>query len=208
MFLKLVSCFPKLFAGIKSLSSFHIFFDFWCKHLFSIALLWCCGMSHNEKYQMNRWMDKHSFNCSAKTSKELFSRSLVYHSLQPHGLHHARPPCPSPTPGAYSNLCPLSQWCHPTISSCCPLLLPPSVFPRIRVFSKKSVLHIRWQSIGVSASASVLLMNIQDWFPLGWTGWISLKSKELSRVFSKVLSILYSPTLTFIHDYWKNHSFD
>ena len=99
----------------------------------------------------------------------------------------------------------------------CHLLLPPSMFPSIRVFSNQSVLHIRWPSIGVSASASVLPVNIQDWFPLVWTAWISLQSKGLSRVFSKpqfksisssVLSFLYSPTLTFIHDYWKNHSFD
>ena len=67
---------------------------------------------------------------------------------------------------------------------CCPLLLLPSIFPSIRVFSNESDLHIRWPNIGVSASASVLPKNIQDWFPLGWTGWISLKSKELSRVFS------------------------
>ena len=84
----------------------------------------------------------------------------------------------------YSNACLLSQWCHPTISSCRSLLLPPSIFPSIRVFSNKSVLCIRWPSIGVSASASLLPMNIQDWFPLGWTGWISLQSKGLSRVFS------------------------
>ena len=99
---------------------------------------------------------------------------------------------------------------------CCPLLLPRSIFPSIRVFSNELVLHIRWPSIGVSASASVLLMNIQDWFPLGLISWISLQSKGLSRFFSNntvqsinslVLSFLYSPTLTSIHDYWKNHSF-
>ena len=73
-----------------------------------------------------------------------FSHSVVSNSLRPHGLQHARPPCPSPTPGACSNSCPPSQWCHPTISSCRPLLLPPLVFPSIRVFSNESVLHIRW----------------------------------------------------------------
>ena len=107
--------------------------------------------------------------------------------------------------------------CRPLLLLCRPLLLPPSIFPSIRVFSKESVLHIRWPSIGVSTSASVLPMNIQDWFPLGWTGWISLQSKGLSRVFSNttllkhhslVLSFLYNPTLTSIHDYWKNYSFD
>ena len=98
----------------------------------------------------------------------------------------------------------------------CPLLLS-SIFPSIRVFSNESVLCIRGPSIGVSDSASVLPVNSQDWFPLGWTGWISLQFKGLSRVFSNttvqninssVLSFLYGPTLTSTHDYWRNHSFD
>ena len=185
-------------------------------------------------------------------------------SLRPHESQHTRPPCPSPTPRVHSESHPLSQWCHPTISSsvthfsscsqsfpasgsfpgsqlftsgsqssiqfssvaqscptlcdlmnrstpghpvhhqlpeltqthvhwvndesnhlnlCCPLLLLPLVFPSIRVFSNESTLHIRWPSIGVSASASVLPMNTQDWSPLEWMGWISLQSKGLSRVF-------------------------
>ena len=98
---------------------------------------------------------------------------------------------------------------------CHPLLLLPSIFLSIRVFSKESVLHIRWPKIGASASASVLPMNIQDWFPLGLTGWISLQSKGLSSptpqfksINSSALSFLYGPTLTSIHDHWKNHSFD
>ena len=100
---------------------------------------------------------------------------------------------------------------------CCPLLLPPSIFPSSRVFWNEWVLHIRWPSTGVSASTSVLPMNIQDWFPLGWTGWISLLSKGLKSLpqhHSSKASILWhsaffiSPTLTSIHDYWKNHSFD
>ena len=101
---------------------------------------------------------------------------------------------------------------------CHPCLLPASVFPSIRIFSNKSLLHIRWPSIGASASASVPSMNIQDWFPLELTGWISLQSEGLSRVFSNTtvqsinssaLSFLYSPTLPSIHDYyWKNHSLD
>ena len=100
---------------------------------------------------------------------------------------------------------------------CLPHLLPPSILPSIRVFSNESVLCIRWPNIGISASASVLPMNIQYWFPLGWTGWISLQSKGFSRVFSNttvqkinssVLSFLCSPTLTSVHDYRKNHSFD
>ena len=96
---------------------------------------------------------------------------------------------------------------HLTLSF--PLLLQPSIFLSIRVFSNESVLPISWQNNGVLASASVFPMNIQDWSPLGWTGWISLKSKGLSEsINSLVLSFLYGPTLTSTHDYWKNHSFD
>ena len=100
---------------------------------------------------------------------------------------------------------------------CCPLLLLPSIFPSIRVFSKESVLYIKWPNIGAPASASVLPMNIQDWFPLGLTGLISCQSKGLSRVspipqFKSinplVLSFLYGPTLTSVHDHWKKHSLD
>ena len=112
-----------------------------------------------------------------------FSHSVVSDYLWPHGLQHARPG-PPPTPGDYSNSCPLSRWCHPTISSCHPLLLSPSIFPSIRDFKMSQLFASGGQSIGVSVSASVLSMNIQDWFLLGWTSWISLQSKELSRVFS------------------------
>ena len=114
-----------------------------------------------------------------------FSGSVVSNSLHPHGLRHARPPCPSPTPGVYSNSCPLSRWCHPTISSSViPFSSHLPSFPAPRVFQMSRFFASRGQSIGVSASASILPMNIQDWFPLGWTGWISLQSKGLSRVFS------------------------
>ena len=144
--------------------------------------------------------------------------SFVSDSLQPHEPQHARPPCPSPTPRLYSNSCPSSRWHHPAISSSvipfssCPQSLPASgSFPMNQLFA--------WggQSIGVSASASVLPMNTQDWPPLGWTGCISLQSKGLSRVFSNItvqkhhfsaLSFLHSPTLTSIYDHWKNHSLD
>ena len=112
-----------------------------------------------------------------------FSCSVVSDSLWPYGLQHARPPCPSPTPRAYS--CPLSWWCHPTILILSQPLLLPSVVPRIRLFFLMSQFSASGgQSIGVSASASVLPMNIQDWFPLGLTGLTSLLSKGLSRVFS------------------------
>ena len=114
-----------------------------------------------------------------------FSRSVVSDSLQPHDSQHARPPCPSSTPRVHPNSCPSSQWCHPAISSSvvpfstCPQSLPASgSFPMSQLFAWDG------QSIGVSALASVFPMNPQDWSPLGWTGWISLQSKGLSRVFS------------------------
>ena len=202
-----------------------------------------------------------------------FSHSVVSNSLQPHELQHARPPRPSPTPGIHPNSCPSSQWCHPTISSS--VILFSSClqsFPASGSFSMSQLFASGGQRIGVSASASALPMNIQDWFPLGltvsislqsgglssifssttvqmhqfftsgaqsigvsasvsvlpmnihdWfllgsTGWISLQSKGLWRVFSNTtvqksinssaLSFLYGPALTTIHDYWKNHSFN
>ena len=109
---------------------------------------------------------------------------VVSDSLQPHGLQHARPPCPSPTPGVYSNSCPLSLWCHPTISSSVvPFSSYLQSFPASGTFPVSQFFASGGQSIGVSASASVLPMNIQDWFPLEGTGWISLQSKGLSRIF-------------------------
>ena len=114
-----------------------------------------------------------------------FSRSVVSDSLWPHGLQHARLPCPSPIPRAYSNSCPLCWWCHPTISSSVvPFSSHLQSFPASGSFPMSQFFVSGGQSIGVSTSASVLPMNIQDWFPLGWTGWISLQSKGLSRVFS------------------------
>jgi len=102
-------------------------------------------------------------------------------SLRPHGLHHARRPCPSATPALYSNSCPLSRWCHPTISlSVIPFSSCLQSFPTSGSFQMSQFFASGGQIIGASASASVLPMNIQDWFPLGWTGWISL---GLSRVF-------------------------
>ena len=107
----------------------------------------------------------------------------VSNSLQAHGLQYTRPPCPSPAPKAYSNSCPLSQWCHPTISSSVvPFSIPP-IFPNIRIFSSESALHIRWPK-SWSFSFSISPSNEHSGLPLGWTGWISLQSKGLSRVFS------------------------
>ena len=120
-----------------------------------------------------------------RLSSVQFSHSVVANSLQPHESQHARPPYPSPTPGVHPNSCLLRQWCHPAISfsvvpfSSCPQSLPASrSFPMLQLFP--------WgdQTIGVSASASVLPKNTQDWSPVGWTAWISLQSKGLSRVFS------------------------
>ena len=106
-------------------------------------------------------------------------------SLQPHEPQHTRPPCPSPTPGVYLNPRPLSWWCHPTISSSVvPFSSCPQSFPASGSFPMSQLFASGGQSIGVSASTSVLPMNTQDWSPLGWTGWISLQSKGLSRVFS------------------------
>ena len=114
-----------------------------------------------------------------------FSHSVVSDSLWPHESQHTRPPCPSPTCGVHSNSCPLSRWCHPAISSSvipfssCPRFLPASgSFPMSQLFAWDG------QSIGVSASASIRPRNTQDWSPLGWTGWVFLQSKGLSRVFS------------------------
>ena len=109
-----------------------------------------------------------------------FSRSVVTDSLWPHGLQHPRPPCPSPPPRVYPNSCPLSQWCHPTISSSVvPFLSHLQSFPASGSFQMSQFFASGGQSIGVSASTSVLPMNTQDWSPLGWTGWISLQSKGL-----------------------------
>ena len=109
-------------------------------------------------------------------------------SLWPHGLQHTRLPCPSPTPGAYINSCPLSWWCHPTISSSVvPFSSRLQSFPASGSFPMSQFFTSVGQSIGVSASASVLPMIIQDWFPLEWTDWISLQSKGLSRVFSNTI---------------------
>ena len=114
-----------------------------------------------------------------------FSHSVVSNSFWAHGPQPTRPPCPSATPWVYSNSCPLSQWRHPTISSSfVPFSSHLQSFPASGSLQMSQFFPSGSQSIGVSASTSVLPMNIQDWFPLGWTDWISLQSKGLSRVFS------------------------
>ena len=118
-------------------------------------------------------------------------------------MQHTRPPCPSSTPGVYSNSCPLSQWCHPTISSVEPFSSHLQYFPAAESFQMSQLFTSGSQSIGVSASSSVLPMNIQDWFPFGWTGWISLQSKGLSRslfqLHSSKASILLCSAFLIVH---------
>ena len=148
-----------------------------------------------------------------------FSHSVGSSFLWPHELQHARPPCPSPTPRVHPNLCPMTQWWHPTISpSVIPFSSCPQSFPASGSFPMSQLFTSGGQSIGVSASISVLPMNTHDWSPLGWTGWISLQSKGHSRIFSNTTVQKYqffgthilfcSPTLTSIHDHWKNRSFN
>ena len=161
---------------------------------------------------MNEW-----FYLRSMFSSVHFSRSVVSDSLRPHGLQHARS-CPASTSGVYSDSCPLSRWCHPTISSSViPFSSHPRSFPTSGSFPMSQFFTSGGQSIGVSASASVLPMNIQDWFPLGWTGLISLLSKGVSRVFSNTTvqkrqffgAQLSSQSNSHIHTWhWKNHSLD
>ena len=146
-----------------------------------------------------------SFLLAQSFSSVQFSHSVMSDSLWPHKSQHARPPCPSPTLGVHPNPCPSSQWCHPTISSS---VIPFSScfqsFPASGSFPMSQLFTWGGQNVGVSASTSVLPMNTEDWSPLGWTGWISLQSKGLSRVFSNTVksvsslavSFLYSPTFT------------
>ena len=152
------------------------------------------------------------------SSVSQFSCSVVSDSLWPHGLQHARPPCPLPTPRVYPNPCPLNWWCHPTISSSViPFSSCSQSFSASGSFQMSQIFASGGQNFGVSSSASVFPMNIQDWFLLGWTGWISLQSKGLSRVSSNTTVQKYqffgaqlssqSNSHT-IHDYQKNHRLD
>ena len=147
-----------------------------------------------------------------------FSCSVLSNPLPPHKLQHTRPPCPSPTPGVDPNSCPLSWWCHPTISSSLvPFSSCPQSFPASASFQMSQLFTSGSQNIGVSASTSVLPMNTQDWFPLGWTAGSpcsprdsqeSSPTPQFKTINSLELSFLYSQTLIYKHNYWKNHSFD
>ena len=162
-------------------------------HKLPTVILWECPasiwwtlsfFSLRKSFIIDNWY-VYILSCLVQFSSVHFSRSVVSDSLQPHELQHTKAPCPSPTPGVHSDSCPSSQWCHPAISSSvapfssCPQSLPASEsFPMSQPFT--------WggRSIVVSASASGLPMNTQDWSPLEWTGWISLQSRGPSRVFS------------------------
>ena len=183
--------------------------------------IFSCAMQVLDFSFMTRdWTQAHSSGSPNHwtTSSVQFSHSVVSDSLWPHESQHARPPCPSPTLRVHSNSCPSSQWYHPAISSSvipfssCRQSLPASEsFPMSQLFASGR------QSIGVSASTSVLPMNTQDWSPLGWTGWISLRAwdsqessptPQFKSINSSALSFLHCPTLTSIHDHGKNHSLD
>ena len=154
------------------MASFHSF----------LWLIFHCVCAHTCTYI--QWME-HFFSIHSSVNWH-FSRSVVSDSLRPHESQHARPPCPSPTPRVYSNSCTSSWWCHPTISSSVvPFSSCLQSSPASRSFPLSQFFTSGGKSTGVSASGSVLPMNIMDWSPLGWTGLISLQSKGLSRVFSK-----------------------
>ena len=139
----------------------------------------------SEKVGLKFNIQKTKIMVSGPISSVQFSCSVVSYSLRSHGLQHSRPPCPSPTSGVYWNSSSLSRWCHPTISSSVvPFSSRLQSFPGSVSFQMSQLFASGGQSIRVSASASVLPVNIQGWSPLGWTGWISLQSKGLSRVFS------------------------
>ena len=126
------------------------------------------------------WKSNKLFIQWHRFSSVQLSRSVVSNSLQLHEPQHARPPCPSPTPGVHPNPCPSSRWCHPTISSSVlPFSSCPQSFPAWGSFQMSQLFAWGGQRIGVSASTSVLPMNTHNWSPLGWTGWISLQSKGL-----------------------------
>ena len=150
--------------------------------------LWVLPWRHSKPCSNNMFYKSNCFvhlDSSLSSGSWFSSVSVMSNSLRPHGLQYARLPWPSPNPGAYSNACPLHQWCHPTISfSVIPFSSHLQSFPASGAFQMSQFFSSGGQSIGVSASTSVLPTNIQDWFLLGWTGWISLLSKGLSRIFS------------------------
>ena len=166
----------------------------------------------------NKPMKRFLVSLHLQFSSVHFSHSVESDSLWPHESQHARPPCPSPTPRVHSNSCPSSCWCHPAISSSfIPFSSCPQSFPASGSFPLSQLFAWGGQSIEVSASASVLPMNNQDWSILEWTGGSpcsprdsqeSSPTPQFKGINSSALSFLDSPTLTSIHDHWKNHSLD
>ena len=152
-----------------------------------ITVTWCSGVDSHQLMRTDCvYVDIFTTGHSVMFSQLVqFSHSVVFDSLRPHESQHTRPPCPSPTPGVYSNSCPLNWWCHLTISSSVILFSScPQSFPTSGSLQLSQHFASGGQNIGVSALASFLPMNTKDWIPLGWTGWISLQSKGPSRVFS------------------------
>ena len=175
-----------------------------------------CSGSQSEWWLHSVFICTNASTCPLKVNYLLFSCSFVSNSLHPHWLQHARFPCPSPSPGACSNSCPLNWWCHPTIlSSVIPFSYLQS-FPALGSFAMSWLFASGGHSIGGSALSSVLLMNIQGWFPLG-IGWFGLwgprdpqessPTPQFESINSSVLSLLYGTNLTSIHDSWRNCSF-
>ena len=190
----------------------------WCASVHGVAK---SGTRLSNWTELNWWKTVERENLSSRQGGSNISsaQSLsLFNSLWPHALQHARLPSPSPTPGVYSNSCASSQWCHSTISFSVIPFSHLQSFPASGSFPRSLFFTWGGQSIGVLASASVFPVNIQEWFQLGWTGWTFLQSKRISRVFSNIMVqkhqffsaqlFLYSPTLTSVHDYWKNHSLD
>ena len=170
------------------------------------------SLKSTHSWQISTWKCSHHHQPSVEFS------SVVSSSLPPHGLQHARPPCPSPAPRVYSNSCQWSRWCHPATSSpVTPFLLWPSIFSSIRVFSNESALHIGWPkywsfsfNISPSKEYSGLISFRMGWFDLlAVLGTLkSSPTPQFKSINSSVLSFLYGSTLASIHDHWKNHSFD
>ena len=144
---------------------------------------WLCSSLWFQPLPMYWWRKYKSSECLTGVSNHQFSHSVVSNSLRSHRWQHTRPPCPSPTPRVYLNSCPLSWWYHPNISSPVILFSHLQSSPASGSFQMSQFFASGGQTTGVSASASVLPMYTEDWFPLGWTGWISLLSKGFSRVF-------------------------
>ena len=168
----------------------------------------------SEKVGLKLNIQKTKIMASGPISSVQFSCSVVSDSLRPHESQHTRPPCPSPTPRVHSNSCLSSWWCHPAISSVVPFSFCPQSLPASGSFPVGQLFASGGQSIGVSASVSVLPMNTQDCSPFGWTlcsprdSQVSSPIPQFKTINSSALNFLHSPTLTSIHDPWKSHSLD